>query len=355
MGWSVAKGLEASGIGTRIRPSACWMAAAALVVLAAIPAQAGESVRVGVIGLIADAGIFIAHEKGYFREAGLDVKLEPFSSSVKMLPALITGDLEVATGGIAASLFNGAAQGQPILVVADKGSTSAGMGTNALLIAKGAWDRGEVRTIKDLKGKPVGILGPGALSEYQLARYLEREGLGINDVQIKYLSFPNAITALGSGGLAAAISTEPMATYGVRRGAAVKFLEWHKVQPNHQAGVLFYHLDFARKRPEVARHFMVAYVRGLRVYHDALREGGQKREDLIRILMQHTNAKERDVYDEVTWAGLNPDGAALTQSIADQQQFFVKMGRVEKPVPIEKLVDNSFAEHAVKVLGPYRR
>ena len=66
-------------------------------------------------------------------------------------------------------------------------------------------------------------------------------------------------------------------------------------------------------------------------------------------------AKERDVYDEVTWAGLKPDGAAITKSIADQQDFFVKMGRVEKPVPIDKLVDNSFAEHAVKVLGPYRR
>jgi NitT/TauT family transport system substrate-binding protein len=320
----------------------------------ASPARAAEPVRVGVIGLIADAGIYVAAEKGYFREAGLDVKLEPFSSSVKMIPVLANGQLEVATGGIAASLFNGAAQGLPILVVADKGSTSESMGTNVLLVAKGAWDRGEVRSIKDLKGKPVGLLGPGALSEYQLARYLEREGLGLQDVQTKYMSFPNAITALGAGSLAAAISSEPLATYGVRRGAAVKFLEWHKVQPHHQAGVIFYNTEFARKRGEAARGFMVAYVRGIRFYHDALRAGAAKKEELIRILMAHTDAKERDVYNEATWTGLNPDGAALIQSIADQQQFFVKLGRVEKPVPIEKLVDNSFAEHAVKVMGPYR-
>ena len=134
----------------------------------------------------------------------------------------------------------------------------------------------------------------------------------------------------------------------------MKFLEWHKVQPHHQAGVIFYNTDFARRRAEVARSFLVAYVRGIRFYHDALRAGGEQKEELIRILMAHTEAKERDVYNEATWPGLRPDGAAITQSIADQQQFFVKMGRVEKLVSTEKLVDNSFAEHAVKVLGPYR-
>ena len=151
------------------------------------------------------------------------------------------------------------------------------------------------------------------------------------------------------------VSSEPLATHGVRRGAAVKFLEWHKVQVDHQAGVIFYNADFARKRVEAARRFMVGYVRGIRFFHDGLRDGGDRKEELIRVLMAHTEAKERDLYDEATWPGLNPDGAALTQSIADQQQFFVKIGRVEKPVPIEKLVDNSFAEQAVKALGPYRR
>ena len=322
---------------------------------AAAPVRAAEPVRVGVIGLIADAGIYVAAEKGYFRDAGVDVKLEPFATSVKMLPVLANGQLDVATGGVAASLFNAVAQGMPILVVADKGSTSPGFGTNAFLLAKGAWDRGEVRGVKDLKGKPVGLLGPGALSEYQWARLLERDGLSLDDVQAKYLSFPNIVTALGTGSLAAGICSEPLCSYAVRKGSAVKLIEWDQVQLNNQAGVLFYNVDFTRKRREDARNFMVAYVRGIRFFHDALRDGGEKREELIRVLIKHTTAKDPDVYADVRWPGLNANGAALTQSIADQQQFFVKMGRVEKPVPIEKLVDNSFAEYAVKVLGPYRR
>src|SRR3990172_1973215 len=217
---------------------AAWLASS--VAFGAATVQAAESVRIGVIGLLADAGIFVAIEKGYFREAGIDLKVEPFNTSVKMLPALSTGELEVATGGVAATLFNGIARGLPIIAVADKGSQVKGMGTNAVLLSKAAADRGEVRSVRDLRGKAIALLGPGALSEYQWAVVLGREGLTLNDVQPKYMSFPDMTTALGTGAVVAGMSSEPNVTIGVKRGAAVKWISWADVQPGHQAGVIFY-------------------------------------------------------------------------------------------------------------------
>ena len=315
-----------------------------------------QPVRVGVIGIVPDAGIYIAAEKGYFREAGVDVKLEPFTSSVKMLPVLSGGDLEIATGGIAASLFNGIARGLPLIAVADKGSNIVGASTNAVLLAKAASDRGEVRGVKDLRGKAIAIVGgPGALSEYQWGRVLEREGLTLKDVDPKYMSFPDMVTALGTGAIAAGMSSEPNITLAVKKGIAIKLIDWADVQPGHQAAAIFYNLDFARSRPEAARGFMIAYVRGIRAYLDAVREGGEKKAELVRILIKHTNLKDPKIYNEIGWPNLNADGAVNAKSVAGQQDFYAKMGRVEKPVPIEKVVDNSFAEQAVKVLGPYRR
>ncbi len=330
--------------------------AISLAVILGIGAVHAQPLRIGVIGIVPDAGIFIALEKGYFREAGLDVKLEPFISSVKMLPALSAGELEIATGGVAASLFNGIARGLPMIAVADKGSNIVGFGTNAVLLSKSASDRGEVRSVRDLRGKAIAVLGgPGALSEYQWARVLEREGLTLKDVETKYMSFPDMITALGTGAIVAGMSSEPNVTLAVKKGIALKWISWAEVQPNHQAGVIFYNVDFARKRAEAARGFMVAYVRGIRAYYDALREGGEKKGELVRIIIKYTNLKDPEVYRDIEWPNLNPDGAVIVKSVADQQDFFVKMGRVEKPVPIEKVVDNSFADYAVKVLGPYRR
>lgn len=334
--------------------AAIWVAA--LASGAGGTARAAETVRIGVIGIVPDAGIFVALEKGFFREAGIDLKLEPFTSSVKMLPALSTGELEIATGGVAASLFNGIARGLPIITVADKGSNVIGLSTNAVLLSKAASDRGEVRSVKDLRGKAIAVLGgPGALTEYQWARVLERGGLTLNDVDPKYLSFPDMITALGTGAVVAAMSSEPNVTLAVKKGIALKWISWAEVQPNHQAGVIFYNVEFARKRPAAARGFMVAYVRGIRAFHDALREGGEKKDELVRVMIKHTNLKDPEVYRDIEWPNLNPDGAVIVKSVAEQQDFFVKMGRVEKPVPVEKVVDNSFADHAVKVLGPYRR
>jgi len=327
-----------------------------LAVILGTSAVHAQPVRIGVIGIVPDAGIYIAVEKGYFREAGVDLKLEPFTSSVKMLPALSAGELEIATGGIAASLFNGIARGLPLITVADKGSNVVGFSTNAVLLAKAASDRGEVRSIKDLRGKPIAIVGgPGALSEYQWGRVLEREGLTLKDVDPKYMSFPDMVTALGTGAIVAGMSSEPNITLAVKKGIALKWISWADVQPNHQAGVIFYNVEFARQRSAAARGFMVAYVRGIRAYHDALRAGGEKKAELIRIMIKHTNLKDPKLFNEIEWPNLNPDGAVITKSVAGQQDFYVKMGRVEKPVPIEKVVDNSFADQAVKVLGPYRR
>ena len=327
-----------------------------LAVILGAGAVHAQPVRIGVIGIVPDVGIYLALEKGYFRDAGVDLKLEPFTSSVKMLPALSTGELEIATGGVAASLFNGISRGLPIITVADKGSNVIGLSSNTVLLAKAVSDRGEVRSVKDLRGKAIAIMGgPGALSEYQWARVLERGGLTLKDVDQKYMSFPDMITALGTGAIVAGMSSEPNVTLAVKKGIALNWISWAEVQPNHQAGVIFYNVDFARKRPEAARSFMVAYVRGIRAFHDALREGGEKKNEMVRIMIKHTNLKDPEVYRDIEWSNLNPDGAVNVKSVADQQDFFVKLGRVEKPVPIEKVVDNSFADHAVKVLGPYRR
>src|SRR3989304_10188050 len=163
-----------------------------LAVILGASAVHAQAVRIGVVGILPDAGIFVALEKGYFREAGVDLKLEPFVSSVKMLPALSTGELEIATGGVAASLFNGIARGLPIITVADKGSNIIGLSTNAVLLAKAASDPGGVRSGKELRGQADALMGgPGALSEDQWARVLEGGGLTLKDVDPKYMSFPD--------------------------------------------------------------------------------------------------------------------------------------------------------------------
>mgnify|MGYP003338983821 FL=1 len=66
---------------------------------------------------------FIAKEKGYFREAGVDVKIEQIDSLTRVIPLVATNRIQMAQGAINASVFNAVGQGLPITMILGSGAT----------------------------------------------------------------------------------------------------------------------------------------------------------------------------------------------------------------------------------------
>jgi len=98
---------------------------------------------------------------------------------------------------------------------------------------------------------------------------------------------------------------------------------------------------------------MVAYVRGLRDYNDAFR-GGRDKAEVIAILGKTTGITDPAIYDQIVLPGLNPDGAAFKDSVAEDQQWFLRLGLQNAPVDIDQLVDNQFVDYALQQLGRYQ-
>ena len=91
------------------------------------PLSPPATVRVGVQGSAANAPIYIGYERGYFRQEGLNVELVLLPSANELIPALAAGHIEVASGGIAAGLFNAIARGIDVrMVSADSASMPPG-------------------------------------------------------------------------------------------------------------------------------------------------------------------------------------------------------------------------------------
>ena len=65
-------------------------------------AQAPEPIRVAWVKAIVAAPLIIAKEKGYFRQAGLEVEMELASGSANLMPMLATGRLHVLEGAFRA-------------------------------------------------------------------------------------------------------------------------------------------------------------------------------------------------------------------------------------------------------------
>src|SRR5512145_979155 len=102
--------------------------ATVLVVLMYSPARAQETVKLGDLAAISNAAIYIAVEKGFFKEQGVVTEITSFASSAKLVPTLVAGELEVSVGSASAGLFNAVAQQAPFRIVADKGQAREGFG-----------------------------------------------------------------------------------------------------------------------------------------------------------------------------------------------------------------------------------
>ena len=126
---------------------------------AAMAAEAADKVKLGMIGSMADAPIYLAVEKGYFRDVGIEVELEPMGSLAKQIAPLSSGDIDVGFGAISAGLYNAVNRDIPLKVVADKGRNAPGYAYNSIMVRKDLVDSGQVKTLADLKGRTIATIG----------------------------------------------------------------------------------------------------------------------------------------------------------------------------------------------------
>jgi NitT/TauT family transport system substrate-binding protein len=322
------------------------------------PASAADlaEVRIGTNSVVSDAPFFIANQKGYFAEQGIKAVFVPFDAGPKMIAPLGTGQLEVAAGAMSAGLYNAAARNINIKIVADKGSTPPGYDYMPLLVRKALVDSGKVKSYKDLKGLKVAEAAKGGSPGSKLNEALRSVGLSYNDTAHEYLGYPQHVAALMNGAVDASVTTEPSATQAIVRGAAVRLTNADPY-PNQQIAVLLYGGDFIKKQPQLAQKFMIAYLKGARFYNDALKNGkfaGPNAAEVISILTKDSNVKDPALYKQMTPNGIHPDGKLNAASLARDYQFYKEQKYIDGSVKMESVIDTTFANAAVKALGPYQ-
>ncbi|HEY7067670.1 MAG TPA: ABC transporter substrate-binding protein [Chloroflexota bacterium] len=336
------------------QPAATAAAPAPAASQPAPPAQA-ETLRGGVLASTTDAGIFIAQDLGYFKEQGIELDLSNFDSAARMVAPLGAGQLEIGAGSHSAGLNNAISRGVDIKLVADKGSATPGHGFQALLYRKDLVDSGQVRTPADLRGRRMGVSARGISVEVALATWLKRAGLTMDDVEPVEMGFPDQINALANGSLDGTISIEPFLTRILDLNVGTVYQRTDELIPGYQVAEVFYSGQFMREQPDVARRFMIAYLKGVRYYNDGFDKGdAAKRQEVVNILTRNTTVKDAALYDRMVMPGLAPDGHLNVASLAEDQDYFLAAGLQQQRIDINTLVDHSFADAAVQVLGPYR-
>ncbi|HLH25326.1 MAG TPA: ABC transporter substrate-binding protein [Chloroflexota bacterium] len=346
--WSLAACAGGGARGNSAAPPATGQAAPS-------PAAPGRTtpasrVRVGVLGLTAEAGIYAAMAQGYFQQAGIDIDLVRFDSVTKAIPSLGTNQIEVGAGSIGASFFNAVERGVDVRIVGPQTEAKGDRGSLWFVVRKDLVDSGKFADYADFKGLTVALPSRGGSNEYQLDESLKRGGLGPGDVNVVELAFPDMVPALQNKQLDVAQISEPPATIAVDQGIGVKWRIASAWAPEFQLTYLLYSPQFRTAQADVGKRWMVAYLQGARWYERAV-AGGPERDQLFQIIAEYTSVKDTALLSRMSFTTMPVNGEILTDDIVAQARWAQERGYTSAQPSLDQMIDPQFVEAAVAQLG----
>src|SRR4030088_2620735 len=215
------------------------MCAGLLALAMTAPARADDALKakVGVLRLSSSAPVFIAQDKGYFRDAGLDIELKFFDAAQPIAVATTSGDIDFGITAFTAGLYNLAGKGT-LKVIGGMSREKAGYPLIGYFASNNAYAAG-LKTPKDLAGKRIAVTQVGSSFHYSLGLLADKYGFKLSDVKVLPLqSLSNAAAPLRGEPFDAALLPVSTARTLINAGGA-KLLGWVGDETPWQLGAVF--------------------------------------------------------------------------------------------------------------------
>jgi NitT/TauT family transport system substrate-binding protein len=317
----------------------------------------------GVVGT--HSGLYIAMERGYFQEEGIELETTRAPTFADELGPLAGGTLDAGyVPGADPGLFNALARGVGLRLVGCLSSLqSTGQGSNSggLVVRQDLIDSGRYKGPSDLKGFTIAMPGSaGNLGDYQLELWLARGGLTPADFTREQLPIPDILPALGNAKVDAGYLITPFSYLAKQRGVGAVVENPTTVRPDGSCNQFILLSEaFAARQPEAGRRYLTAWLRGQRDYWRAIENGEGDPREILEILTRYTALQDLGLYQAMMKDnGLNhvdPNGGAplqrLVQDAAPVQEYFVRVGHFPQPVDLGPAIDGSFLDYALQRLG----
>ena len=313
-------------------------------VLAVTSAQAADKVNVAALTFVSSSPLFIAQEKGYFAEQGLEVEFKFFRAAQPVAVAIASGDADFGVTAFTAGFFNLAGKGA-LKVIGAQLHEVKGFEGSGILASNKAYEAG-LTSVDKLPGHSYAMSQVGSSFHYMMGQVAEGAGFALSDVKLKALqSVGNMIGALKSGQVDSMIIVPHIAKPLANAGAA-KLIGWVSDYAPYQVGGLFTSTANVEKRRGVTEKFVKAYQKGIADYRAAFIDGKTDQDAIVTIIHKY-------VYKDQEAAKAHPkirNGAMYIEAegrldVADvykQVEWYREKGLVDASVNADDFVDNSF-------------
>ena len=303
--------------------------------------------RIGVLRLSSSAPVFIAEDKGYFKDAGLDVELKFFDAAQPIAVATASGDVDFGITAFTAGLYNLAGKGV-LKVIGGMSREKAGFPLIGYFASNNAYAAG-LKTPKDLAGKRIAVTQVGSSFHYSLGLLADKYGFKLSDVKVLPLqSLSNAAAALKGETVDAALLPVSTARKLMDDNGA-KLLGWVGDETPWQLGAVFASSKALANKALVSK-LLIALDRADREYHDVIlasvKDGNapidDKTKPLLEIIAKYTNLPVEQVVGNCAY--IDPDGKLDARNVANQISWLQGQGFVDKGFDADAIIAKDFVK-----------
>jgi NitT/TauT family transport system substrate-binding protein len=283
--------------------------------------------------------LYVAIQKGFFEEEGLDIKVLTIESGSGHTNAVLSGQAFAFIGGPEHNAFAKLKGGElrAVVNVVDRG--------NSYYVALSGKEPPAGMSMPDyFKGKTIatGLFGgtPNSITRYMLKSY----GLDIKkDVNVLESTTGAILAAMKTGNAQIGVLTEPVITQAIRQGISGEpIVNIPKNLGPYAYSTLNIRQESIEKDPESVRKFVRAVMRGLKATYDNPDEATAiaKKEFPTMALEDLKATLDRSFKDEI-WS---KDGSISPQSWETAAKVVIEAGVLKQFVPYEQIIDMKFFE-----------
>lgn len=315
--------------------------------LAAPAVAQGKKIVVGALRFTSHAGTFVAFERDYFKDAGLDVELKFFQAAQPMAVAIASGDVDYAMTAISGGLVSLAQKGA-VKVIGGGLQEEPGIDGQKFLVSDAAFQAG-ITEPGMLDGKSFGMTTAGSSFHYMGAKMAAAEGISLN---FKPLQKVGAIIGALKSGQIDAWSIIPHIAKPLAGSGEVHIIgDVSTYLPDYQVTTVFTSAKNAMDEKQMTQDYIAAYAKGAADYNAAMiaKDGGEDSEnamvDLIHKYVYEDQPREKAATSIINGTMRLNEGAAMNvASIRDQLEWFQSEGLVDAGITLETLIDTSYVK-----------
>nr|WP_244175086.1 ABC transporter substrate-binding protein [Pantoea conspicua] len=296
-------------------------------------AQAEETpVAIGISGWTGFAPLTLADKAGIFKKHGLAVEVKMIPQSSRHL-AVASGTIQCAATTVETYISWNAA-GVPIkqIVQLDKS-----YGADGLAVRSG------INSIRDLKGKTIGVDAPGTSPYFALAWILDKNGMTMKDVRLATMSPQAAAQAFTAGRNDAAMSYEPYLSSIRKQPSAGKIIATTLDYPMVM-DTLGCTPTFLKAHPQAAKALVESYFDAL----EMIKQQPEKSYEIMGAAVKSSGKAFAESAGYLRWQGREENRAFFNggiQRFSDEAGKLLLRAGVIKTVPdINSLYDASFVQ-----------